>query len=76
MVFLGPIAAIRRAAPEKPFERCEWNPTRNRLTWSNENDCPNRATVCLGHNPSYHLCDSCASLPRFKRYRKRTSLSE
>lgn len=36
--------------------------------------CENEATISLGSDGKWHLCDSCAALPEFKKYRKRTAL--
>lgn len=57
-------------------ERCEFNPVANNASYGGamEGDCENEATVCLGTNPSWHVCDSCAALPRFSRYRRRVPL--
>jgi hypothetical protein len=33
-------------------------------------NCPNPATMRVGL-PAYELCDRCAALPTFERYRKR-----
>ena len=64
---------------------CEWNPEKNRpsqyltgriYSRSGKTDgCQNEATVCVGYNGKWHLCESCASLPIFKKYRKRKSLN-
>jgi len=57
-------------------ERCEWNPkfggpSSDPIAWG---DCENQATVCLGRTTSWHLCDSCAALPEFKRFKVRVAL--
>jgi hypothetical protein len=38
--------------------------------------CPNEATVSVGANGQWHLCESCAALPYSKRFRKRMPLRE
>ncbi len=57
---------------------CEWDPERDRLAQVLSPDielgCKNQATTSIG-NGAYHMCDSCAALPRFSRYRKIRSLS-
>ena len=63
-------------------DSCEWDPI-TQTPANNEHGCPNVATVSLGSgrkNPKmgeyicWHLCESCAALPRFKRFRKRGKL--
>lgn len=56
---------------------CEYNPRLKVASYGGQvaGDCPNEAVICVGKNPSWHLCESCAALPRFKRFRRnRTSL--
>lgn len=57
-------------------ERCEYNPIM--LTLSHdppaEGDCPNDATLCVGAYGEWHLCDSCAKLEEFKRFKSRAPL--
>ena len=57
-------------------ERCEWNPELSKLalTPSAPGDCENEATQSVGAYGEYHLCDSCAELPEFNRFRVRTAL--
>lgn len=38
--------------------------------------CNNEATVSVGHEGKWHLCDRCAALPHFKRYRVRKPLKK
>jgi hypothetical protein len=56
-------------------ERCEWNailgvPALDPPSFS---DCKNEAVVSLGKRGEWHLCESCAALPRFKRFTVRFS---
>ncbi len=58
-------------------ERCEWAPTADRPALVCESDgapwehnCPNAATEVVGARECWHLCASCAALPRFKRMKK------
>ncbi len=54
---------------------CEWNPELDQpATRLGEvvTGCPNEATVVVGANGQYHLCESCSKLPRFKRFSKRS----
>lgn len=63
---------------------CEWNPERDEPAVTlNEHSffgptehqgCPNEATVSIGRNGRWHLCESCAVLPRFERFRVRKPL--
>lgn len=54
---------------------CEWNPTANRARYTDEDDCPNPATWSVGGGRNnIHLCDSCATLPKFKRLTARERL--
>lgn len=61
---------------------CEWDPRQNRLnagiqakdgTWMCMQGCRNSADVVL-IGSDLRLCDSCAKLPRFARFRKRTRI--
>lgn len=58
------------------MNRCEWNPARNAPSTDppSEGDCPNEATVSVGRADTYHLCESCAALPRFARRKVRQAL--
>lgn len=55
---------------------CEYNPEKKApaTLLPSEGDCKNEATVSVGAAGEWHLCDSCAALPFFKRLRKRTPL--
>jgi hypothetical protein len=49
---------------------CEWDPEENAPGYVGDaHNAP--ADVVVGSNGEWHLCSSCAALPRFKRYRKR-----
>lgn len=53
---------------------CEWDPDRGgpALTWpcsGLRTGCSNEAVVALGHNGAWHVCATCAELPRFRRLR-------
>lgn len=62
---------------------CEWDPERDRasqgdpvygdpaLKWRNYTGCPNLADVIVGADGKWRLCESCAALPTFKRWRVR-----
>lgn len=54
---------------------CEWNPETNRPAEFGDrhfNDA--HATVIVGGQINYRLCDSCAALPNFKRMKKRVPI--
>lgn len=49
---------------------CEWNPSEDRPAF--EDDEPHGQSVMMvGASGQWHLCASCAQLPRFSRYVKR-----
>jgi hypothetical protein len=53
---------------------CEWNPAENRPAF--DDDPPHgEATQVIGVDGKWHLCDGCATLPEFARYRKRSGLA-
>jgi hypothetical protein len=60
------------------MERCEWDPERDRpaqtLPPDVELGCRNEATVSVGGDGAWHLCDFCAAMPRFARYKSRRLL--
>lgn len=49
---------------------CEYNPRQGRAKYEGE-PCHNEATVSVGADGKWHLCESCAALPDFKRFRSR-----
>ena len=53
---------------------CEWNPTTNRPAWSNDPPHGDAVVNIHGYEGGIHVCTSCATLPVFKRYRKRSPL--
>ena len=65
------------------LDPCEWDPVRGQRnagdlhkdgTWSCMQGCRNRADVIVGARAQWRLCESCAALPRFRRYRIRTPI--
>ena len=71
----GPFASPQRPAPH--VELCEWDPEHSKPGYTGQGvhiGCQNPATWSIGKYPNWHLCDSCAALPEFKRYRKRERL--
>lgn len=51
-------------------ELCEWSAIRDEPS-DGRNQCPNEATVCVGANGLYHLCERHAARPQFRRFSKR-----
>ena len=53
-------------------EICEWAPAPNRAADGgiDPHACRNPATVCVGADGRWHLCETCAALPWFKRLKK------
>lgn len=65
------------------IELCFWDPARNRPAqgipdksepsgYRAYTGCPNEATICAGSREVWHLCEGCAGLPKFKRFKKRS----
>lgn len=52
---------------------CEWDPARDQPADA-DHGCPRDAELSVGVDGKWHLCKSCASLPRFNRFRKRIPL--
>lgn len=54
-------------------DKCEWNPRADRP--ARDDDEPHGdATVCVGADGEWHLCESCAVLPHFARFTTREPL--
>jgi hypothetical protein len=54
---------------------CEWSPGDNRPAWTidrHHRETP--ATIIVGADGQWRLCDACAALPRFRRYRTRKKI--
>jgi hypothetical protein len=64
-----------------PKNPCDWNPKENKPSeyitgsYGPTNGCQNETTVRIGSKKVWHLCDSCAALPVFKKYRSRKKLT-
>lgn len=61
----------------------EWDPGRNRPATeirphgcTVRDGCEHQAVVRLGAKGDWHLCATCAELPRFRRYRVASRLSD
>lgn len=54
---------------------CEWNPEAGAVKKTPDEPCRNDATVAVGSNGKHRLCDDCAGLAVFDRYRSRTPLA-
>ena len=57
------------------MELCDWNPVAHdfALTTREDGDCENAAVIGL-RNGEIHLCEQCAALPEFAKYKKRIKL--
>jgi len=55
---------------------CEWAPIADRASFGGDDAyaCPNQAELSVGSDGRWHLCSSCAALPRFSRFRSRKPL--
>lgn len=54
-------------------DKCEWNPYAAMAAIRDGDQhigCQSDATICVGADGKWHLCESCSLLPRFKRYKK------
>lgn len=60
--------------PER--ELCEWWPERNEpATGIPGQGCIDTAVISVGATKNWHLCDSCAALPEFRRMSRRGRLA-
>lgn len=50
---------------------CEWNPQLDRPAFVDDEELHGEATVMVGSDGKWHLCASCAALPRFARFKQR-----
>ena len=56
---------------------CEWNPDEGSPSWSSDEHYRYvQATVIVGANGRWRLCDSCSRLPRFRRFRIRKPIKK
>ena len=71
------LTSIDGGKPAPVYERCEWAPGRDQAASVPEvpGDCHAGAKLSVGKDPdNWHLCESCAALPRFARKRHRVPL--
>jgi hypothetical protein len=60
---------------------CEWDPVMGGPAWdladgsARLNGCTRKATVSVGANGEWHLCNRCAGLPCFRRFRVRRPIA-
>lgn len=61
---------------KRGWETCEYNPSAKRAAYSGDDpgSCQHIARVCVGAKGAWHLCNKCAALPEFKRFRARSPL--
>ena len=64
------------ARMKRGFETCEYNAKEKRgsYTGSDPGACDRIARVNVGSDGKWHLCEQCAALPEFKRFRSREPL--
>jgi hypothetical protein len=55
---------------------CEWDPERDQPAkcYPIQDGCQNKATLSVGQDGMWHLCEACAALPIFSRLRRRVPL--
>lgn len=60
------------------MSKCEWNPVEHCAAEepSKAFDCQNEATLSVGADGQWHLCQSCATDPYFKRFKTRAVLGK
>jgi len=61
------------------IEHCEWDPENNepaRFDDGVDTGCKNEATVSVGAAGQWHLCATCAALPRFNAFRARRPIKK
>ena len=56
--------------------RCGYNPATREQSEHPGGGCQNTATILIHGRNEYRLCDECAALPRFKRFKNRRRLVE
>lgn len=61
---------------DRGYKTCEWNPVDGREAQIGDDPgaCRRIARVYLGANGAWHLCEKCAALPNFKRFKAREPL--
>jgi len=60
-------------------DKCEWNPVLDEPAMVRNGEhvgCQNDATISVGYEDNWHLCESCAALPRFRRKTRRIALAD
>lgn len=67
---------VEIARLERGYETCEWNPVEKRgaYTGNDSGACKRVARICVGASGTWHLCETCAALPEFKRFKAREPL--
>ena len=55
-------------------ELCDWDPKRDIPAWGDDG-CKNPAVWSVGVKENWHLCETCAALPQFKKFRNRILLT-
>ena len=60
-------------AEAKYRDPCEWSPRDGRAAYADEVHA--KADVIVGADGQWRLCESCAALPHFKRFRTRRPIA-
>ena len=61
---------------ENGGDGCEWNPTEERASWSGDvHFDATPAAVIVGADGQWRLCESCAALPHFARFKSRKPIT-
>ena len=57
---------------QKLHDGCEWSPTKGEAAYDNDPHwLASKAAWIVGAGGKWRLCEDCAQLPEFKRYRRR-----
>jgi len=67
------VTRSRRPKGPRYDDPCEWNPDANRPAYDDEVHAP--ADVIVGRAGRWRLCEACAALPEFRRYKRRVAVS-
>ena len=64
--------AFARSISQRKPDGCEWNPSNDSPAYDTDEHYRNTdATMLVGADGQWRLCDSCAKLPRFNEFRTR-----
>jgi hypothetical protein len=74
-----PVYSLHPHNPRR--DMCEWDPEESQparyIPGTDQHwGCPNDAEIIVGAKGQWRLCESCAALPEFKRFRKRKQIRQ